>query len=132
MVNHIAAKRLTELSPQIRPPRSPMPASETASVLAWYAPVVAMGLGAFGSGVLARRVGETRGVALGLVAIAAACAARTFAASGGALMLTAAAAGAGVAAIQALLPAVMKQRFAARVPLAMGLFSASIMGGGGL
>jgi CP family cyanate transporter-like MFS transporter len=47
-------------------------------------------------------------------------------------MLTAAAAGAGVAAIQALLPAVLKQRFAARVPLAMGLFSASIMGGGGL
>jgi CP family cyanate transporter-like MFS transporter len=26
----------------------------------------------------------------------------------------------------------MKQRFHARVPLAMGLFSASIMGGGGL
>ncbi|WP_310632798.1 MFS transporter, partial [Paraburkholderia sp.] len=52
--------------------------------------------------------------------------------SGGALMFTAVAAGAGVAAIQALLPAVMKQRFAHRVPLAMGLFSASIMGGGGL
>ncbi|MEM5316628.1 cyanate transporter [Paraburkholderia sp. JHI869] len=160
------------MNPQTRSIRSQTPPGETASALAWYAaivaiglnlrplltsisplmttirhdtglsfygaslltslPVVAMGLGAFGTGLLARRLGETRGVALGLVAIAAACAARAFAASGGALMLTAAAAGAGVAAIQALLPAVLKQRFAARVPLAMGLFSASIMGGGGL
>lgn len=172
MVNHTVVKRLTALNPQNRSIRPQTPSGESASVLAWYAaivaiglnlrplltsisplmttirhdtglsffgaslltslPVVAMGLGAFGASLLARRLGETRGVALGLVAIAAACAARAFAASGGALMLTAAAAGAGVAAIQALLPAVMKQRFAARVPLAMGLFSASIMGGGGL
>ena len=46
--------------------------------------------------------------------------------------MTALLAGVGVAAIQALLPGVMKQRFHARVPFAMGLFSASIMGGGGL
>ncbi|TDG05627.1 MFS transporter [Paraburkholderia guartelaensis] len=172
MVNQTVVKRLTALNPQNRSNHSQTPSGESASALAWYAaivaiglnlrplltsisplmttirndtglsfygaslltslPVVAMGLGAFGTGLLARRLGETRGVALGLVAIAAACAARAFTGSGGALMLTAAAAGAGVAAIQALLPAVMKQRFAARVPLAMGLFSASIMGGGGL
>lgn len=95
-------------------------------------PVVAMGIGAFGAGALTRRVGETRGVALGLLAIALACAARWSASSGAALLATAILAGAGVAAIQALLPAVMKQRFQARVPLAMGVFSASIMGGGGL
>ncbi|NKJ47573.1 MFS transporter, partial [Burkholderia sp. SG-MS1] len=59
-------------------------------------------------------------------------AARWTASSGAALLATAILAGAGVAAIQALLPAVMKQRFQARVPLAMGVFSASIMGGGGL
>jgi CP family cyanate transporter-like MFS transporter len=82
--------------------------------------------------VLTRRIGETRGVALGLLAIALACAARWTAASGAALLATAILAGAGVAAIQALLPAVIKQRFHARVPLAMGVFSASIMGGGGL
>jgi MFS transporter, CP family, cyanate transporter len=172
MVNHTSMKRLTELSPQSPSARPAIASEESASALAWYAaivaiglnlrplltsisplmttirdatglsfygaslltslPVVAMGLGAFGTGWLARRLGETRGVALGLVAIALACAARAFATSGGALMLTAAAAGAGVAAIQALLPAVMKQRFSTRVPLAMGLFSASIMGGGGL
>ncbi len=123
---------LTSISPLMTTIRNDTGLSFYGASLLTSLPVVAMGLGAFGTGLLARRLGETRGVALGLAAIAAACAARAFATSGGALMLTAAAAGAGVAAIQALLPAVMKQRFAARVPLAMGLFSASIMGGGGL
>jgi CP family cyanate transporter-like MFS transporter len=91
-----------------------------------------MGVGAFGAAALTRGVGETRGVALGLIAIALACAARWLASSGFALLATALLAGAGVAAIQALLPAVIKQRFPARVPLAMGVFSASIMVGGGL
>ncbi|PYE27560.1 CP family cyanate transporter-like MFS transporter [Paraburkholderia silvatlantica] len=123
---------LTSISPLMTTIRNDTGLSFYGASLLTSLPVVAMGFGAFGTGLLARRLGETRGVALGLVAIAAACAARAFAASGGTLMLTAAAAGAGAAAIQALLPAVMKQRFAARVPLAMGLFSASIMGGGGL
>ncbi|QGZ64008.1 MFS transporter [Paraburkholderia acidisoli] len=123
---------LTSISPLMTTIRDATGLSFYGASLLTSLPVVAMGLGAFGTGWLARQLGETRGVALGLVAIALACAARAFAASGAALMLTATAAGAGVAAIQALLPAVMKQRFAARVPLAMGLFSASIMGGGGL
>ncbi|WP_322046666.1 cyanate transporter [Paraburkholderia sp. J67] len=123
---------LTSISPLMTTIRAETGLSFYGASLLTSLPVVAMGLGAFGTGLLARRLGETRGVALGLVAIAAACGARAFASTGGALMLTATAAGAGVAAIQALLPAVMKQRFAQRVPLAMGLFSASIMGGGGL
>ena len=123
---------LTSISPLMATIRQATGLSFYGASLLTSLPVVAMGLGAFGTGVLARRLGETRGVALGLIAIAAACGARAFASTGGALMLTANAAGAGVAAIQALLPAVMKQRFAHRVPLAMGLFSASIMGGGGL
>ncbi|WP_321815125.1 MULTISPECIES: cyanate transporter [unclassified Paraburkholderia] len=123
---------LTSISPLMTTIRDATGLSFYGASLLTSLPVVAMGLGAFGTGLLARKVGETRGVALGLIAIAAACGARAFASTGGALMLTATAAGAGVAAIQALLPAVMKQRFAHRVPLAMGLFSASIMGGGGL
>ncbi|CAG4912431.1 cyanate transporter [Paraburkholderia saeva] len=94
-------------------------------------PVVAMGIGAFGAGVLTRTIGETRGVALGLLAIGLACAARWSAETGVVLLFSAALAGVGVASIQALLPGVIKQRFGARVPLAMGVFSASIMGGGG-
>lgn len=123
---------LTSISPLMATIRQATGLSFYGASLLTSLPVVAMGLGAFGTGLLARRLGETRGVALGLVAIAAACGARAFASTGGTLMLTATAAGAGVAAIQALLPAVLKQRFAHRVPLAMGLFSASLMSGGGL
>ncbi|MDR5757594.1 cyanate transporter [Caballeronia sp. LZ035] len=95
-------------------------------------PVVAMGVCAFGASALSRAVGNARGVALGLVAIAAACAGRWFAGNATALIVSAAVAGTGVAVIQALLPGVMKARFAARLPFAMGLYSASIMAGGGL
>ncbi|MNX91536.1 Inner membrane transport protein YeaN [compost metagenome] len=48
------------------------------------------------------------------------------------LLATALLGGAGVALIQALLPAVIKRQFQGRVPLAMGVYSASLMGGGGL
>ncbi len=122
---------LTSISPLMSTIRAATGLSFYGASLLTSLPVVAMGLGAFGAATLARRLGETRGVALGLVAIAAACGARALAHSGSALLATAAVAGAGVALVQALLPAVLKQRFAHRVPLAMGLFSASIMGGGG-
>jgi CP family cyanate transporter-like MFS transporter len=123
---------LTSISPLMTTIRDATGLSFYGASLLTSLPVVAMGIGAFGAGALARTLGETRGVALGLLAIALACAARWTASSGAALLATALLAGAGVAAIQALLPAVMKQRFHARVPLAMGVFSASIMGGGGL
>ncbi|CAE6726118.1 cyanate transporter [Paraburkholderia domus] len=123
---------LTSISPLMTTIRDATGLSFYGASLLTSLPVVAMGIGAFGAGALTRLIGETRGVALGLLAIALACGARWATASGAALLLTAALAGVGVAAIQALLPAVMKQRFHARVPLAMGVFSASIMGGGGL
>lgn len=123
---------LTSISPLMTTIRDATGLSFYGASLLTSLPVVAMGIGAFGAGALTRTIGETRGVALGLLAIALACAARSRASSGAALLATALLAGAGVAAIQALLPAVMKQRFHARVPLAMGVFSASIMGGGGL
>ncbi|MGF6571178.1 CP family cyanate transporter-like MFS transporter [Paraburkholderia sp. GAS333] len=123
---------LTSISPLMTTIRDATGLSFYGASLLTSLPVVAMGIGAFGAGALNRSIGETRGVALGLLAIALACAARWAAASGAALLATAILAGTGVAAIQALLPAVMKQRFPARVPLAMGVFSASIMGGGGL
>ncbi|WP_176057282.1 MFS transporter [Paraburkholderia sp. BCC1876] len=123
---------LTSISPLMTTIRAATGLSFYGASLLTSLPVVAMGIGAFGASALTRVLGETRGVALGLLAIALACGARWVTASGAALLLTAALAGVGVAAVQALLPAVMKQRFHARVPLAMGVFSASIMGGGGL
>ena len=47
-------------------------------------------------------------------------------------MATALLGGAGVALIQVLVPALVKQRFAHRVALALGVYSASLMAGGGL
>lgn len=123
---------LTSISPLMTTIRNATGLSFYGASLLTSLPVVAMGIGAFGAGALSRSIGETRGVALGLLAIALACGARWSTDSGTALLATAVLAGVGVAAIQALLPAVMKQRFPARVPLAMGVFSASIMGGGGL
>ncbi|SOF00866.1 Cyanate permease [Burkholderia sp. OK233] len=123
---------LTSISPLMTTIRDATGLSFYGASLLTSLPVVAMGIGAFGAGALTRSIGETRGVALGLLAIALACGARWSTAGGAALLATAALAGVGVAAIQALLPAVLKQRFPARVPLAMGVFSASIMGGGGL
>lgn len=95
-------------------------------------PVVAMGVCAFGASALSGAMGNARGVAIGLVAIVVACAARLVAGHAAALIASAAIAGTGVAVIQALLPGVMKTRFSARLPFAMGLYSASIMAGGGL
>lgn len=124
---------LTSISPLMTTIRAATGLSFYGASLLTSLPVVAMGIGAFGAGALTRTVGETRGVALGLLAIGLACGARwATAASGAGLLFSAVLAGVGVAAIQALLPAVMKQRFHTRVPLAMGVFSASIMGGGGL
>lgn len=123
---------LTSISPLMTTIRDATGLSFYGASLLTSLPVVAMGIGAFGAGALTRSISETRGVALGLLAIALACGARWSTTNGAALLATAALAGVGVAAIQALLPAVMKQRFPARVPLAMGVFSASIMGGGGL
>jgi CP family cyanate transporter-like MFS transporter len=123
---------LTSISPLMSTIRAATGLSFYGASLLTSLPVVAMGVGAFAASGLARWLGQARGVALGLLAIALACGARWAAGSGAALLTTAALAGVGVAAIQALLPGVMKQRFHTRVPLAMGVFSASIMGGGGL
>jgi MFS transporter, CP family, cyanate transporter len=95
-------------------------------------PVVAMGVCAFGASALSSAIGNARGIAIGLLAIVVACAGRFFAGDAATLVISAAIAGTGVAIIQALLPGVMKSRFAQRLPFAMGLYSASIMAGGGL
>ncbi|WJF92129.1 cyanate transporter [Paraburkholderia bonniea] len=123
---------LTSISPLLESIRHTTGLSFYGASLLTSLPVIAMGIGAFGASTLARLLGETRGVALGLIAIAFACAARWITSSGFALMFSAVIAGIGVAAIQALLPGVMKRHFGVRVTLAMGVFSASIMGGGGL
>jgi CP family cyanate transporter-like MFS transporter len=95
-------------------------------------PFVLMGVVAFASFGLARRIGETRAIAIALALLAAGCALRGWASDGASLIVSAAIAGSGVATIQALMPGVAKRWFPDRVPLSMGLYSAALVGGGAL
>lgn len=95
-------------------------------------PFVLMGVIAwFGFG-LAGRFGERRTLAVALSLLAAGCASRGWLSSGTSLIVSAGVAGTGVAMIQALMPGVTKHWFPSRVPLAMGLYSASLVGGGAI
>ncbi|MNO59774.1 putative transporter YycB [compost metagenome] len=94
-------------------------------------PVLCMGFFALALPWIGPRLGEARGMTCGLLAIAAACLWRLLLDSGMALIASAVLAGIGVAIIQALVPGVIKRWFPTRVPGAMGLYSASLMAGGG-
>ncbi|KUY93782.1 MULTISPECIES: MFS transporter [unclassified Burkholderia] len=101
-----------------------------AAALLTTLPFVLMGVVA-GVGVgLARRVGEQRALATALALIAAGCAARLWTGSSIGLVVTAIVAGAGVAVVQSLAPGLAKRWFVDRLPLAMGLYSAALVGGG--
>ncbi|WP_342705805.1 cyanate transporter [Burkholderia arboris] len=101
-----------------------------AAALLTTLPFVLMGVVA-GAGVgLARRFGEQRALTAALALIAAACTARLWTHGSAGLIATAIAAGAGVAVIQALVPGLAKRWFVDRLPLAMGLYSAALVGGG--
>jgi len=93
-------------------------------------PFVLMGAVA-GAGVgLARRFGEKPTLTIALMLLAAGCASRMGASDSAGLITGAGLAGAGVAIIQALMPGLAKRWFPDRVPLAMGLYSAALVGGG--
>lgn len=95
-------------------------------------PVICMGLVALLGVRIEARLGERRGVSLGLLLVLLACGVRLYFGQATALLATALFGGAGVALIQALVPALIKRQFQQRVALAMGVYSASLMGGGGL
>ena len=95
-------------------------------------PVICMGLVALLGVRLQAGLGERRGVALGLSMILGACLWRLSADQAETLMATALLGGAGVALIQVLVPALIKRQFTQRVALALGVYSASLMAGGGL
>ena len=93
-------------------------------------PFILMGVVA-GVGVgLARRFGEKPTLAAALLLLAAGCTSRIWASDSASLIIGAGIAGAGVAVIQALMPGLTKRWFPDRVPLAMGLYSAALVGGG--
>lgn len=92
-------------------------------------PVVIMGLGALAAVLLRRRLGERNGIFLGVLLIALACLLRGVLPDSGILIGSALLAGAGIAFVQALLPGLIKSRFAADSGRLIGFYSCAIMGG---
>ncbi|MEI2385816.1 MFS transporter [Breoghania sp. JC706] len=95
-------------------------------------PVFLMGIGAFAGRTLRVWLGNRRGVSVGIVLIAVACAARWVWNDASGMFATAACAGLGIAIVQAMVPAVVKNLFGARTGRAMGLYTTGIMGGAAL
>ena len=95
-------------------------------------PMALMGCVAF-AGPALLRTGEMRGILLAaLIFITVGTLMRLVVTTGSALLITAAIIGLGVAAVQALFPAIIKQRFPDRFANIMGLYSAMLLAGGAL
>ncbi|SFO12986.1 MFS transporter, CP family, cyanate transporter [Candidatus Pantoea varia] len=106
--------------------------SATAFSLLTTLPVAMMGLAALSGPWLIARIGPVTGIAAGLLCLAAACLWRGVNLTSAQLMLTALAGGAGIGVIQALMPALIRQRFAEAAATLMALFSTGIMAGAAL
>ena len=106
--------------------------SNTQAGLLTTLPVMMMGVFALSGPWLLRLVGETTGVAAGIVLIALSCAARAYVSTAEALIATAALGGIGIAIIQALMPAFLKGSHPQSAGMLMGLFTTGIMAGAAL
>ncbi|MBV0933114.1 CynX/NimT family MFS transporter [Marinobacterium weihaiense] len=95
-------------------------------------PMLCMGVFALLLPRIGRWLSEGGWVLFGLLAIAVACGWRFWLEDGASLVVTALVAGIGVAVVQSLAPGVVKRWYTHKVPLGMGLYSAALMGGGGL
>lgn len=123
---------LTSLSPLLNDIRNSVGLGFQMAGLLTTLPVVCMGLVALLSAQVEARLGEGMGIALGLLCILLACATRGLINNSTLLLLTALLSGLGIALIQVLVPGLIKRRFVGRVALAMGIYSAALMCGGGL
>lgn len=95
-------------------------------------PMLLMGLFAFAGPVLQARIGARRSVLAALVVLVFGSFLRLFAANGWQMVGTAVLLGLGAAVVQAVFPGIVKQRFPRHVGVVMGLYSATLMGGGAL
>ena len=123
---------LTSSSPLLAAIRQATGISFHAVALLTVLPMFAMGAMSLFGAAVGQRIGARAGIAVGLAAIAVACASRYVAGGAAALLWSAALAGAGVGLVQALMPGVVKQAYPARIGVMTGLYAAAIMGGGGL
>jgi len=103
--------------------------SSTQASLLTTLPVLLMGVCALAGPWLQRQLGEVRGIAIGMLLITLASAARFIVDSSVSMILSAAVAGTGIAMVQALMPAWLKRHHPHRAGSLMGLFTTGIMGG---
>lgn len=123
---------MAAVGPLLASIRADVPLSFSSAALLTMLPVMAMGLAMFFGMGLAKRMGEHRSIVLSLLVIGLATVSRLFLDSALELIVSAIAAGVGIALIQALMPALIKSRFSANVSLFMGLYVTAIMGGAAL
>ncbi|MGY3886498.1 cyanate transporter [Aeromonas aquatica] len=102
--------------------------------LAWVTllPLLLIGVGVLFTPTLRTLAGPRPLLAAALLLLALGSALRFDLTSGALLIASAALCGLGSALVQGVLPGLIKQVFANRVPLVMGIFSACMMGGGAL
>lgn len=123
---------MAAVGPLLSSIREEVPLSFSTASLLTMLPVMAMGMAMFFGMGVAKRFGEHRSIVLSLVVIGLATVSRLFLDSAVELILSAIAAGVGIAMIQALMPALIKSRFSDNVSLFMGLYVTAIMGGAAL
>ncbi|MEL4279384.1 MULTISPECIES: MFS transporter [Shewanella] len=95
-------------------------------------PVLAMGMGCFVGFKIAKGLGFANTVTVSLLFLLIATAMRFWVETANALICSALLAGMGIALIQTLMPTLIKQNFADKTPLMMGLYVTAIMGGAAL
>ncbi|WP_223949520.1 MFS transporter, partial [Aeromonas caviae] len=102
--------------------------------LAWVTllPLWLIGVGVLLTPALLGRTGPRPLLGTALLLLALGSALRVDLASGALLIASAALCGLGSALVQGVLPGLIKEGFAQKVPLVMGIFSACMMGGGAL
>jgi CP family cyanate transporter-like MFS transporter len=110
--------------------------ADTGLGLSWLStlalgPLALIGLGALAAPAIQTRAGARPTIWIALVLIAVGCAVRIVP-QGGVVIATAVVCGAGVALLQAVMPALIRERFAQRYSLVTSLYSACLLAGGAL
>ncbi|CAI2493714.1 cyanate transporter [Serratia plymuthica] len=123
---------LTSVGPLLPTLRQATGLSFGGAALLTTLPVLMMGLMALAGGVINRLFSERTSVVLSLLAIGLGAAWRELAPGSTQLMLSAVLGGLGIGVIQAVMPGIIKHHFLRQMALVAGLWSAALMGGGGL
>lgn len=123
---------LTSIGPLLPQLRAASGMSFTLASLLTALPMIAMGGLALAGGWINRHIRERDSVAIGLLMITLGALLRELAPHSVVLLSSALLGGIGIGVIQVVMPTVIKRQYQRRMPQVMGLWSAALMGGGGL